>query len=136
MITTSTVLTLSLAKAMGVYMIAGGLSGLLARDRWAAILDSFRENAGLTYMSGLFVFALGAVVILAHNTWTDPLAIVVSLFGWVAAIEGVVIIAYPDPLLKWSASMLRPAMVTGFAIFTIVAGAILLLLGLTGTAGL
>ena len=55
MITTSTVLTLSLAKAFGVYMIAGGLSGLLARDRWEAILVNFREKAGLTYISDFHI---------------------------------------------------------------------------------
>lgn len=136
MITTSTVLTLSLAKAFGVYMIAGGLSGLLARDRWDAILVNFREKAGLTYISGVFVFTLGAAIIMVHNIWTDPLAIFISLFGWVAAAEGLVLIAYPEPLLKWAASFVRPGAVRAFAIFTIVFGLVLLFLGLTGRAGL
>jgi hypothetical protein len=136
MITTSTVLTLSLAKAFGVYMIAGGLSGLLARDRWEAILVNFREKAGLTYISGVFVFTLGAAIIMVHNIWTDPLAIFISLFGWVAAAEGLVLIAYPEPLLKWAASFVRPGAVRAFAIFTIVFGLVLLFLGLTGRAGL
>ncbi len=135
MITTSSVLTLSLAKAFGVYMIAGGLSGLLSRARWTAILDNFRDKAGLTYISGIFVFALGAAIIMAHNIWTDPLAIFVSVVGWAAAIEGVVIIVYPDPLLNWAVSFMRPGAVLAFAIFTIILGAILLVLGLTGTAG-
>lgn len=136
MITTSTVLTLSLAKAFGVYMIAGGLSGLLARDRWEAILVNFREKAGLTYISGVFVFTLGAAIIMAHNIWTDPLAIFISLFGWVAAAEGLVLIAYPEPLLKWSASFLRPGAVRAWAIGIVVVGALLILLGLIGRAGL
>lgn len=136
MITTSTVLTLSLAKAFGVYMIAGGLSGLLARGRWEAILVNFREKAGLTYISGVFVFTLGVAIILAHNIWTDPLAVIVSLVGWVAAAEGLVLIAFPDPLLKWASSFVRPGAVKAFAVFTIVFGAVLLVLGLTGTAGL
>ncbi|WP_425410108.1 DUF2065 domain-containing protein [Hyphococcus sp.] len=137
MITTSTVLTLSLAKVFGVYMIAGGLSGvLLGPERWRRILDEFRNNAAITYISGVFVFALGAAVIMAHNIWTDPLAIFISLFGWVAAVEGVILIAYPDPLLKWSASLLRPGGVKIWAIAVIVIGAVLLALGLTGRAGL
>jgi hypothetical protein len=136
MIITSTVLTLSLATAIGVYMIAGGLSGfLLGRERWAKILEEFRSNAGITYMSGVFVFVLGVAIILAHNIWTDPLAVVVSLFGWAAAVEGIILIAYPDPLLKWAISFTRPGAVKAFAAFTIVIGVVLLILGLTGRAG-
>lgn len=135
MLTTSTVLTLSLAKAMGVYMIAGGLSGLISRERWAKILEDFRNNASLTYMSGVFVFVMGVAIILAHNIWTDPLAIVVSLIGWVAAIEGLVLIAWPDPLLKWAFSLMRPGAVRVWAVAIIIVGAVLLLLGVTGRAG-
>lgn len=136
MITTVTVLTLSLAKAFGVYFIAAGLSGLLAPERWRAILDGFRQNAALSYISGVFVFALGAALVMVHNIWADPLAIVVTLVGWAAAIEGVILIVFPEPLLKWSVSFLRPGAVKIWAIAIIVIGAILLLLGLTGRAGI
>ncbi|WP_411816454.1 DUF2065 domain-containing protein [Hyphococcus sp. DH-69] len=136
MITTSSVLTLSLAKAFGIYMIAAGVSGLLDRDRWAAMLNEFRAHKGLTYISGVFVFALGSALVMVHNIWTDPLAIAISIFCWVAAIEGVVLIAMPDPLMKWSASLLRPGAVFGFAVGIIILGALLLLLGFTGRVGI
>lgn len=135
MITTSTVLTLSLAKAFGVYMIAAGLSGLLSRERWAGIIDEFNARPGLTYMSGVFVFVMGAAIIMAHNIWTDPLAIFISLIGWAAAAEGLILIAFPGPLLKWAISFVRPGAVKAFAIFTIVLGLVLLVLGFTGRAG-
>lgn len=133
MITTSSVLTLSLAKAFGVYMIAGGLSGLIARPRWTTVLEEFRADAGVTYIGGIFVFVLGTTIILVHNIWSDPLAGFISLFGWVAAIEGLVLIAFPDPLLKWSASIAKPRLIRIFAIGVIVLGVVLLIAGFTGT---
>ncbi len=135
MITTSTVLTLSLAKAAGIYFIVAGLTGFIARERWGAVLDNFRAKAGLTYLAGVFVFVLGTTIILVHNIWTDPLAGFISLVGWVAAIEGLVLIAIPGPLLNFSQSLMRPAFITGFAGFAVVLGAVLLFAGLTGTAG-
>lgn len=136
MIETSSALTLSLAKAFGVYMIAGGLSGLTSRDRWAAILDEFKTRPGLTYISGVFVFALGVAIILAHNIWADPLAIFVSLVGWGAALEGLVLIAYPAPLLNWSATFLKPGAVRIWAIAITLFGIALLIFGFTGRVGL
>ncbi|PQA88855.1 DUF2065 domain-containing protein [Marinicaulis flavus] len=134
--TTSTVLTLSLAKAMGFYFIAGGLSGFISRTRWAAILDEFIARPALTFISGVFVFVLGAALIMAHNIWTDPLAIAVTLIGWAAAIEGIVLVAYPDPLLRWAVKFVRPGAVRAFSVFTILLGAVFLALGFTGRAGL
>ena len=46
-----------------------------------------------------------------------------------------ILIAYPDPLMNWSASLLKPGAVKPWAIFVIILGAILLALGVTGTAG-
>ncbi len=136
MITTATVLTLSLAKAMGVYFIAGGLSGLISRERWAAILDEFMARPALTFISGVFVFVLGAALVMLHNLWTDPLAIAVTLIGWAAAIEGLILVVYPDPLLKWAVNFVRPGAVRAFSVLTILLGAVFLALGFTGRAGL
>ena len=132
MITTQSSLTLSLATAFGVYMIAGGLSGLIGRDRWSATLENFRGKAGLTFISGVFVYVLGATIIIVHNHWTDLLAGFISLFGWVAAIEGLIIIAMPEPLLNWAISMTKPGLVRIFAIGVIIFGVLLVVLGLTG----
>lgn len=135
MILTAAVLTLFLAKALGVYMLAAGLSGLVSRTRWTAILDGLKQSPALCYITGVFVFALGVAMIIAHTIWTDPLAIVVSLFGWAAAIEGLILIVAPEPLLKFGASLVRPGGVVPFALFAIIAGIVLLLCGLIGRAG-
>lgn len=137
MITTTTVLTLSLAKAFGVYLIAGGLSGvLLGPERWQKILEGFQNNATITFITGVFVFCLGTALILVHNIWTDPLAIVMTLLGWIAAIEGLIFVAYPDPLLKWSAAFMKPGLVKPWSIGIIILGVFFLALGLTGRAGI
>jgi hypothetical protein len=137
MITTSTVLTLSLAKAFGVYLIAGGLSGvLLGTARWQKILDEFQNNAAITFIAGVFVFCLGTAIVLAHNIWTDPLAIIISLLGWIAAIEGVILVAYPDPLLNLSAALMKPSFVKPWAVGVVFLGIAFLVLGLTGRAGI
>jgi hypothetical protein len=135
MFAVTTVLTLSLAKALGLYMIAAGLSGLTAPGRWQDIIDGLRSSPALTYAVGVLVLALGAAIVLAHDVWSDPLAVVVSLIGWAALIEGFVLIAFPEPLLAWGASLVRPGATRPWAIGAIVFGTILLLAGFVGRAG-
>lgn len=136
MITVATPLTLDLAKALGLYMILAGLSGLIAPDRWRAILEGLRANAALVYVAGVAVLAIGAAIVIAHNLWTDPLSVIVTLIGWGAMVEGGLFIAWPEPILKLGASVMRPGAARPYAIVAIIAGAALLLAGFLGRAGI
>ena len=136
MITTSTVLTLSLAKAFGAYMVAGGLSLFIGQTRWAGVLDEFRQRPGLTYLAGIVVYALGVVIIMVHNNWGDALAGFISLFGWGAMIEGLIIIAAPSLLLDIAQPMMKPVLMKIFAVAVIILGILLLIAGFTGTVAI
>ncbi len=135
MIETTTPLTLALAKALGLYMIAAGLSGVAAPQRWRDMIDGLRASPALAYVTGVLVLAIGAAIVLVHGVWSDPLAIVVSLIGWAGLIEGVALIAYPEPVLALGASLVRPGATRPFAILAIVLGAALLAAGFLGRAG-
>jgi uncharacterized protein YjeT (DUF2065 family) len=135
MIIVVTTTTLALAKAIGIYAIAAGVGGLVAPERWRAMIEEMRTRPGLAYVTGAFTFALGAAIVLVHNVWTDPLAIAVSLIGWAAAVEGVILLVMPEPLLKFGASMVRPAAARPYAIVAVVFGAGLLIAGVLGRAG-
>ncbi len=135
MITVVLPLTLTLAKAIGVYMIAAGLSGLFAPARWRAIVDDLRANAALTYFAGVAAFAIGSAIVIAHHVFTDVLGTVITLIGWAGVVEGLILIVWPKPLLDLGASLVRPAATRPIAIVAIVVGVVLLVLGITGRAG-
>ena len=135
MFETTTVLTLSLAKALGLYMVAAGLSGLVSHGRWQRWMADFGPESALTYVTGVVAFAIGIAIIIAHNIWTDPLAIIVTVVGWAAMIEGLILIAFPDPLVRIGTSLVRPGISKIFAVISILIGAFLLIGGFLGRAG-
>jgi hypothetical protein len=126
-------LTLSLATAFGLYMVAASIGAFLAPDRWLAILEDFRTRPALTYLAGLMAFGFGVAIILTHNIWSSLLAGLVSVVGWAAGIEGLIILARPEPLFDLAASMIKRPYVTGFMVFTPALGGLILAHGLTGT---
>lgn len=126
-------LTLMLAEAMGLYLILVGLSGLSAPQRWRDMMDELSASSAMQMTMGVGVFAIGVAIAIAHSHLTDPLAIVVTLIGWTALLEGALLIAVPRPLLRigyWSIRFTRI-----WAIASLVLGILLGLAGLTGTAG-
>ncbi|MAI90261.1 hypothetical protein [Ponticaulis sp.] len=132
MITTGSVLTLFLAKAFGGYMLAAGLSGLTMRKRWVKIIDEMKASAAISYLAGIVVFAIGCCVVGFHSFWTDPLAVLITLIGWGAILEGVLFLVMPGLILQYSASLLRPAAVPFIAGLAGGAGLALFIVGLFG----
>jgi len=130
--TTAIPLTLHLLVLIGLYELAAGLAGFTGRISWPALLDEFERSPALTFITGFMVFALGGVVILVHCIWTDPLAILVSAVGWIAAAEGLLILVAPGPLLTLSRRFVGNQKL--ISLLAIIAGLLLIALGLTGRA--
>lgn len=120
-----------LAVFIGLYMVAAGIGFLTGRGSYATLIDELRDNTALGYVTGAFVFALGAAMVAVHNLWTGPLAIVVSLVGWGALIEGVLMLAIRRTFLGLVKVVpFTPATMVPYGIAAIVFGAVLLYAGL------
>lgn len=129
---TISVTTLRLAEAIGLYMIVVGIGGLVAPARWRGMMDDLERSPGLVMAIGFAVFAVGAAMVMVHRAMTDPLAVIVTLVGYAALIEGALLLAVPEPLLRvgrWSIGFTRV-----WAIVSLLLGILLFLAGLTGRA--
>jgi hypothetical protein len=125
-------LTLHLLLVIGLYELAAGIAGLTGQINWGTMLDEFDRAPALTSITGFMVYVLGAVVILVHCIWTDPLAIIVSATGWIAAIEGLLIMTVPGPLFAFSRRLVANQKL--ISMFAAVFGLLLIGLGLIGRA--
>ncbi len=129
---TISILTLRLAEAIGLYMIVVGIGGLVSPSRWRAMMDDLDRSPGLVMALGFPVFVVGAVLVLIHSIWTDPLAVIVSLIGYFALFEGALLLATPAPLLRIGRLAVRFTRL--WAGISILLGILLFLAGLTGRA--
>ncbi len=133
MVTTTLPLTLYLAQAIGLYLVLVGLSALVAPGRWRQVMDEFAASAALTLVTGVFVFILGIALVRIHWVLTDPLAIIVTVVGWIALFEGALLIVVPHLLLRIGKGVLPYT--TVWALLCLLLGILLGIAGLTGTAG-
>jgi uncharacterized protein YjeT (DUF2065 family) len=128
---THSMLTPDLAIAIGVYVTAVGIGELVDPNRWRTMFTQIENSAAITQAVGFATFAVGTAIILVHTLWTDALAVAVTLIGWIALAEGVLMLAIPALLFRifrpLLAGSLRP-----LAIVTILIGLLLLSAGLAG----
>ncbi len=130
--TTAIPLTLHLLVLIGLCDLAAGLAGFTGGIDWTAVMDEFERSPGLTFVTGFVAFAVGGAIHLSHHHWADLPAIIVSAIGWIAMIEGLLIMVCPKPLLAFSRPLVRSQ--RAVSILAMLFGAALILLGLTGRA--
>jgi len=123
----ATSITEALARIIGLYFLLGGLALWFRRAELADIMNRFKTNPALSYIAGVFVFVLGAVMLTVHPYWGGALACIVTLIGWAALIEGALLIVYPKPLYAFADSLMKsPLLVKLFAPMTFLAGVALI----------
>ncbi len=116
-----------LATVFGVYMLAGGF-GLVVNTGWAErILEDFESSPAMSYLAGAIITLAGTALVLTHNIWSGWPDIMVTLIGWGAAIEGVIMLIAPQALLAF-AKKLSPnkTFMRAFGLFTMMLGAALI----------
>jgi len=130
--TTAIPLTLHLLVLIGLYELAAGIAGITGRVEWKAMTDEFVRSPSLSFVTGFMTFAIGGVMIMNHHHWTDPLAIIVSVVGWIALVEGILMMIASRPLLIFFRPLIGSQ--RAVSLFAAAFGIILIALGLTGHA--
>jgi hypothetical protein len=124
-------MTHMLAQIFGLFMIAAGIGVLFSKSQFARMIAELRDSVTLSYLTGVVAFTVGAVTVSLHNEWTGAPPVVISLIGWTALAEGVLLLAVPRPFLNALARIrLKGAVVTGLGGAAVLLGIWLLVSGL------
>ena len=135
MLDTFDVLTLRLATAYGVGIFVVALAAIAGPARFAAAIADFERSAGLTFLGAILAVIVGLGMVMLHNLWTDPTAILVSLLGWVVLAKGVLVLAVPEGLLKLAVAVTSPqGRMRIWGAIMLVLAVVFLVLGLAGRA--
>lgn len=134
---TLSLLTIHLARAYGMVVVAVALAALVAPARMAAAIAEFGRSPGLILLSAIVAVILGVAMVSFHSRWSDFPAILVSLLGWAVLVKGIVLLAAPDALLKLGGDVSRShAIVRVWGVVALILGVAYLLIGFLARATL
>jgi hypothetical protein len=88
--------TRAFARVMGPYLvIAPGIIAVRAPDMGALASEFFKSDLAVWFSGAGLLFA-GLTIIAFHQYWSNVAAVLISLFGWVLAFRGLLLMAAPD----------------------------------------
>jgi len=124
--------TNTIASLIGLYCVAGGVGLLVDRSFYAQAIANLLDQPMLCYIGGILTFVVGGTIVSVHNDWSNLLSGFVSLFGWIALAEGVLILAFRRWFLgRVSRLNLSSGVITAFGAGTVCLGLIVVLTAFT-----
>lgn len=87
--------TRAFARVVGPWLvIVPGIIAVRAPDM-GALASEFFDSPLFVWFSSALLFFAGLLIIAFHQYWSSAAAVLISLFGWVLAIRGLVLMAAP-----------------------------------------
>jgi hypothetical protein len=97
--------TRAFARLMGPWLVIVPSIILLRASAMGALAsDFFKSDLFVWFADALLLFG-GLVIVAFHQYWSSVAAVIISLFGWVLALRGVVLMATPTLYERAAASM-------------------------------
>ena len=93
--------TLFLSRLLGLFFLICGLAMLLHKQVYTAALVTVAYNPLAMRWIAMIVMLAGLAMVLAHNVWSKPpVAVIVTLLGWLTLIKGVAYLFLPARWLE------------------------------------
>jgi hypothetical protein len=85
-----------IAKLIGPICIAGGAGMLFNTAVFKAMFERGLHDHLLIYIAGVIALTSGLAIVALHNTWQCNWTVLITLFGWLATIGGIVRMVAPQ----------------------------------------
>ncbi len=91
-------MTTFLAKLLGLWVVLAVLSLAFNREASITMLNALFADPALLWVTGAFTTVIGLAIVLVHNRWSGGLLpVIVTIYGWLALVKGLLFLAFPAP---------------------------------------
>jgi hypothetical protein len=84
------------ARVIGTWLVIVPGIIVLRASGMSAFASEFFENGLFVWFAGALLLFGGLLIIAFHQFWSSVAAVIISLFGWILALRGLVLMAAPQ----------------------------------------
>jgi len=125
-------LTMFLAKVYGIVFTAVGLGMLINAKYYRKNIDDLIKNPGVMYLGGAIALVVGFLIATYHNLWVKDWRVLITVFGWIALLKGIMLLVFPKSAMNLSVGMLKKENFMVWGAVTLILGIIVGYFGFFG----
>jgi len=96
-----------LARLIGPLLITAAVGILLRQEVFRGMAKEFIANRALIYLAGFLTLLAGLALVNTHNVWTPGWPVIITIFGWLCVIAGIVRMIFPETVSGLGERMLN-----------------------------
>ena len=86
-----------LAELFGISIVIISLT-LLVKDKYIKKILNAVETEENLFLWGLVISVIGTAILLAHNIWIQGWQVIITIFGWIFLIKGLIFLLIPEKI--------------------------------------
>ena len=91
-------LTKFFARFLGLWALLAVSAMISNRETTISALNALFADPALMLVTGIFTMAIGLPIVILHNRWSGgALAVIVTLYGWIVLVKGLLFLCLPSP---------------------------------------
>lgn len=88
-----------LAQFWAIFMLTFAIIFMFSRKALDRFF-SYHDDEKFVFLVGILSFLIGLINILIHNIWVNDWRVIITIFGWIALIKGVIRISFSTGITK------------------------------------
>jgi uncharacterized protein YjeT (DUF2065 family) len=94
-------ISLFYAQVIGLWLLIAGLAMVLHQARFKKTLLESVSDASAMNWTAFWTLGIGLVLVISHNIWVPAWPVVVTIYGWILVIQGILRLFAPEHFAKW-----------------------------------
>ena len=99
-----------IAKLIGPILVVAGVTMLVNPKAMIDMAHEFLAGRALIFIAGFLALLGGLAIVNTHNLWVAGWPVIITIFGWLAVVGGVIRMALPGVTRSIGEAMLGNAM--------------------------
>ena len=91
-----------LARLLGPALLVVGIGILLNRNYYRGMTKEFVASRPLFYLAAVIGVLAGLAIVLVHNVWVLNWRVLITLFGWINFLRGVITVLFPAQAMEFA----------------------------------
>ena len=110
------------ARVLGPFLVIVTATAVARAPHMRTLLSEFAAHSVWPWVTGAFILLTGLVVIALHQYWRGAAEVIVSLLGWMTALKGLFLLAFPQTYLSAASSAVDAVTWwrSGFVVFALI----------------
>jgi hypothetical protein len=96
-----------IAKILATVYLSFALGLLISSKYYKKTLPELVDNSSYLILGGFMAIVFGFLILEYHNVWNSDWTQVITIFGWLSLLKGIILIVFPGMFAGYKSTMLK-----------------------------